>query len=160
VTIFTTIGGFAPLGTEAGASLILRDEAGWYLFFLAGSRHRRQCPPGHVFYAGTGGHRERGEGWPACVRREAAEEIGSGVALDSSTETWYVPHQGTIDRLSLRDRPTLAQLLAEGARLVVGDNRADAQLRLYPIGTAALLARLRPHLRERRPGSVPQMKGG
>ena len=54
-----TISDFAPEGVEAGVGLALQDAGGRYLFFLAGTRHR--CPPGTIFYAGIGGHREAGE---------------------------------------------------------------------------------------------------
>jgi hypothetical protein len=63
---------FAPEDSEAGVGLALEDGEGRYLFFLAGTRHR--CPPGELFYAGIGGHRERGqqgawESWPDCAHR-------------------------------------------------------------------------------------------
>ena len=210
-----TIDDFAPEGVESGASLILRDEDGRYLFFLAGTRHRHQCPPGQLFYAGIGGHRELGEAWPDCVRREAAEEIGSAVDIESSAVTWYVPHHGEIERARIRDRPrplalyemihpprtpaagglyriviyegrlrtppiirlpdevrgvigltedqvvlgpqrrpTLAQLLDEGARVLAGEGPEDLEFQLYPIGTAAALSRLLLHVKER-PRSAP-----
>jgi hypothetical protein len=42
-------------------------------------------------------------------------------------------------------KPTLAELLEEGARLVAGGERLSHQTRLYPLGTArALAAVLRP----------------
>jgi len=103
--MFSTIEEFAPEGTETGVALALQDDSGRYLFFLAGTRHQRQCPPGQLFYAGIGGHRERGEDWLVCVHREVKEETGTEVDILSSSITWYVPQQGTIRRLKPRDRP-------------------------------------------------------
>ena len=39
-------------------------------------------------------------------------------------------------------RPTLAQLLAEGARIVAGAETVDRETRLYPLGTAQALAQI------------------
>ncbi len=68
-----------PEGAETGVGLALRDERGRYLFFLAGTKF--DCPPGELFYAGIGGHREDGESWVECAHREAIEEIGVDVEL-------------------------------------------------------------------------------
>lgn len=43
---------------------------------------------------------------------------------------------------SLERKPTLAQLIEEGALLIAGGEMVDRQTRLYPIGTALALARL------------------
>jgi len=90
-----SIDDFAPQGVEAGVGLALQDDAGRYLFFLAGTRHH--CPPGELFYAGIGGHREEGEYWMACTQREACEEIGVGVEILSADRTWHIP----VDRQAL-----------------------------------------------------------
>ena len=71
------INDLVPGGAEAGVGLALQDDCGRYLFLLAGTRFR--CPPGELFYAGIGGHREKGESWPACALREAQEEIGADI---------------------------------------------------------------------------------
>ncbi len=94
---------FAPTGTESGTGLALRDETGRYLFFVAGTRHR--CPPGELFYAGIGGHREPGEDWVACAHREAAEEIGARVLVRDAVTTWYLPRDSTPEVVQLADRP-------------------------------------------------------
>ncbi|HET6444610.1 MAG TPA: GNAT family N-acetyltransferase [candidate division Zixibacteria bacterium] len=92
---------FAPEGVESGVGLAIQDEAGRYQFFLAGSRHL--CPPGELFYAGIGGHREQGETWRQCAEREAMEEIGVGIRLLSSKETWHIPTSGPAVVVELTD---------------------------------------------------------
>jgi 8-oxo-dGTP pyrophosphatase MutT (NUDIX family) len=200
------IADFAPDGTEAGVGLALQDDGERYLFFLAGTRHR--CPPGELFYAGIGGHREAGEDWLTCAHREAEEEIGTDVGIAPASVTWYVPQRGPVQQVkvsdqpqplafyemvhppgtpragelyriviykarlhdkpkdlppdevqavialterqvirSLEDRPTLAELLHEGASLVAGEERVDLQVRLYPLGTARALAHILCHIR-------------
>lgn len=98
-----TIADFAPDGIEAGVGLALQDDTGRYLFFLAGTRHR--CPPGELFYAGIGGHREVGEDWLACAHREAGEEVGTDVDILSAAATWYVPRQGPVQQIEVSDQP-------------------------------------------------------
>jgi 8-oxo-dGTP pyrophosphatase MutT (NUDIX family) len=98
-----SIDAFAPQGEEAGVGLAIRDQSGRYIFFLAGSRHH--CPPGELFYAGIGGHREPGESWVECAQREAREEVGTGVSIVSSPGTWHMPYQGEVERLLLPDEP-------------------------------------------------------
>jgi len=197
--VIRTIADFAPSGTEAGVGLALRDASERYLFFLAGTRHR--CPPGELFYAGIGGHREAGEDWLACAHREAKEEVGIDIDVVPAVVTWYVPQQGPVQRVEVSDqprpfalyemvhapgtpragelyriviykaylhhrpknlapdevqgiialtarqvvrglegKPTLAELLDEGALLVAGGEHIDLQVRLYPLGTARALA--------------------
>jgi 8-oxo-dGTP pyrophosphatase MutT (NUDIX family) len=204
--MFRTIAEFAPEATEAGVGLALQDESGRYLFFLAGTRHR--CPPGELFYAGIGGHREAGEDWLACARREVEEETGTEVEIVPASLTWYIPRQGPVRQLDVSDqprplafcemihppgtprpgelyriviykahlrgkpkvllldevrgvialterqvirgldcKPTVAQLLEEGACLVVGEEHVDLQVRLYPLGTASALAHILRELR-------------
>jgi 8-oxo-dGTP pyrophosphatase MutT (NUDIX family) len=101
--VIRTIADFAPDGTESGVGLVLQDDAGRYLFFLAGTRHH--CPPGELFYAGIGGHREAGEDWLMCARREAQEEVGRDIEVLPVPVTWYVPQQGPIQRVEVSDRP-------------------------------------------------------
>jgi 8-oxo-dGTP pyrophosphatase MutT (NUDIX family) len=196
-----TIADFAPDHVEAGVGLALEHGDGRYLFFLAGARHH--CPPGELFYAGIGGHREPGEDWLACARREVREETGAQVELLTASITWHVASDGRMSQVDLADqprplalyemihppgtprpgelyriviyrarlrgrpealppdevrgvialtrrqvvqglerKPTLAQLLAEGASLVAGGEDLSPALRLYPLGTAAALAHL------------------
>lgn len=94
---------FAPEGTETGVGLALQDSQGRFLFFLAGTRHH--CPPGELFYAGVGGHREEGEDWLACAHREAMEETGTDVEVLASSTTWHIPNRGSVRQVETHDRP-------------------------------------------------------
>jgi 8-oxo-dGTP pyrophosphatase MutT (NUDIX family) len=98
-----TISDFCPPGAESGVGLALQDDQGYYLFFIAGTRHH--CPPGERFYAGIGGHRESGESWLACAHREALEEVGTDVDIFSAPLTWYIPHDRPARQVELTDRP-------------------------------------------------------
>ena len=204
-----TIADLIPDGTESGVGLVLLDECGRYLFFLAGTR--RRCPPGELFYAGIGGHREEGEDWLTCAHREALEEVGADIHILPVPVTWYLPHRGPIRQVEIADRPRalmlyemihppdtpragelyrivifkarlcgtpqnlppdevqgvialtgeqvarglerkplLADLLDEGALLIIGDKGLDRQVRLYPLGTARALAYLLCRIDEER----------
>jgi 8-oxo-dGTP pyrophosphatase MutT (NUDIX family) len=98
-----SISDFCPKGAEAGVGLVLQDANGRYLFFIAGTRH--SCPPGELFYAGIGGHREPGEDWLACAHREALEEVGTDVHILSAPVTWYMPRHRPPRQVEVTDRP-------------------------------------------------------
>jgi 8-oxo-dGTP pyrophosphatase MutT (NUDIX family) len=99
-----TIADFAPDGTEAGVGLVLQDQGGRYLFFIAGTRHHH-CASGELFYAGIGGHREAGEDWLDCAHREAREEIGADIEVVPVPVTWHVSQQGLVKRVEVSDQP-------------------------------------------------------
>lgn len=103
MNMISAIADFVPEGAEAGVGLVLQDDSGRYMFFLAGTRHH--CPPGELFYAGIGGHREAGEDWMACAHREAKEEIGTDVDILSAPVTWYISQRGSVQQLEVMDRP-------------------------------------------------------
>ncbi len=98
-----SINDLIPEGAETGVGLALRDSDGRYLFFLAGTKF--DCPPGELFYAGIGGHREEGESWVECAHREAIEEIGVDVELQSSHSTWRISSDGDAESISVSDEP-------------------------------------------------------
>ena len=188
-----------PADAETGVGLALQDQGGRYLFFLAGTKF--DCPPGELFYAGIGGHREEGESWVECAHREAIEEIGVDVELLSSDDTWIVSSEGEAECIAVSDlpcpralyrmihpenspragdtyhiviyrsalleppaqtpideargivaltreqvvrgpdrKPTITQLIDEGAKVVALVEPMDFETTLYPIGTAAALA--------------------
>ena len=99
----TCIDDLVPEGAESGVGLALQDSLGRYLFFLAGTKFT--CPPGELFYAGIGGHREEGETWIECAHREAIEEIGVDVDLLPSDDTWLVSSDGEAERIVVSDEP-------------------------------------------------------
>ena len=92
-----------PQNAETGVGLALRDDHGRYLFFLAGTKFA--CPPGELFYAGIGGHRERGETWVQCAHREATEELGANIELLPSSDTWLVSSDDEPRRIAISDDP-------------------------------------------------------
>ena len=98
-----SIADLIPEGAESGVGLALRDQQGRYLFFLAGTKF--DCPPGELFYAGIGGHKEEGETWVECAHREAVEEIGVAVELLPSRDTWVVSSDGEAESIVVSDEP-------------------------------------------------------
>jgi 8-oxo-dGTP pyrophosphatase MutT (NUDIX family) len=208
--VIESIADFCPPGAEAGIGLALQDAQERYLFIIAGPRHH--CPPGELFYAGIGGHREPGEDWLACAHREALEEVGTDVDIVSAPATWYLPRHGAAGLVEMADqprplalyemvhppgtpragevyrivvyqaqlqgppsnlhedevlaiialtreqvirgpgrKPTLAELLGDGAQIVASTGTIDDYICLYPLGTASALAHVLGHL-GRQPG--------
>ena len=188
-----------PEGAESGVGLALQDPQGRYLFFLAGTKF--DCPPGELFYAGIGGHREKGETWIECAHREAIEEMGVDVELLPSDDTWIVSSDGEAERILVSDeprpmalygmvhpenapragdtyyiviyraaliqppsdlpidevrgiialsskqviegpqrKPSIAEIISEGAEIVSLAKPVDLDTLIYPIGTASALA--------------------
>jgi len=205
--VIRCIADFVPDDAESGVGLVLQNENGHYLFFMAGTRDSHRCSPGELFYGGIGGHREEGEDWLTCAHREAREETGMDIDIIPAPVTWYVPHQGPVQPIEVIDeprpfafyelvfppnirveggiyyiviyqarlhtrpremppdelrgiialsaeqvvrgleyRPTLTELLDDGAVLVTGEKYLDPQVRLFPVGTAAALAQILPHI--------------
>ena len=101
--MLTSIADLIPEGAEIGVGLALQDRQGRYLFFLAGTKF--DCPPGELFYAGVGGHLEKGESWVECAHREAIEEIGVDVELIPSHDTWVVSSDGEAERIDVSNEP-------------------------------------------------------
>lgn len=92
---------FAPEGETCGVGLALEDGSGRFLFCVAGFRYR--CPPGQRYFMGIGGHREQGESWVDCARREAREEIGAELAVMDAGRTLLVTAGGLVEEVRLRD---------------------------------------------------------
>lgn len=101
--IIKSISDFAPDGKESGVGLALPDDDSRYLFILPGTRYH--LPPGEMFYAGIGGHLEMGEDWLMCAHREAKEEIGIDIDIIPAQVTWYIPQQGSIQQVKVKDQP-------------------------------------------------------
>lgn len=101
--ILRNIADFAPPGIECGTGLALQDETGRHIFCLAGVKY--QGPPGELFYAGIGGHLERGEDWLSCIHRETKEEIGIDLEVISSPVTWHVPQNNRVQNVNVIDYP-------------------------------------------------------
>ena len=193
------IADLVPECAETGVGLALQDGEDRYLFFLAGTKF--DCPPGELFYAGIGGHREEGESWVECAHREAIEEMGVDVELLPSDDTWIVSSDGEAERILVSDeprpmtlyrmvhpenapragetyhiviyraaliqppsdlpidevrgiialsskqviegpqrKPSIAELISEGAGIVSLAKPVDLNTLIYPIGTASALA--------------------
>lgn len=116
----TTLADFAPEGVESGVGLALTGTDGRYLFFLAGTRHPR--PPGTLFYAAR---------LTDPPKQLPPDEVRGIVVLTTEQV-----------KRSLERQPTLAELLDKGAGIIAGAESVDRQMRLYPIGAAAALARM------------------
>lgn len=97
------IADFAPDGVACGVGLALEDGAGRFVLCVGGSRYR--CPPGQRFFMGIGGHREVGESWADCARREVREEVGAGVELRDSPRSWHLSPDGALEPVRMADRP-------------------------------------------------------
>ncbi|MDA5108567.1 NUDIX domain-containing protein [Brevibacillus thermoruber] len=191
---------YLPKNVEIGVGLALMDTNEDYVFFLAGTRHK--FTSNELFYAGIGGHLEQGEDLISCGKREAMEEIGAEVQIQSSpTNTVYISKDKEIRTITISDEPkplavyemihpsgspregnlyyiiiylarmltsprdlkidevsgvitmnkeqvkkgifrriTLKSLMEEGARLIAGSSNINADVILYPIGTAEALS--------------------
>ena len=103
--MITCIADFLSGSTESGTGLVLQNENGLFLFFLAGTRHQKFCPPGDLFFGGIGGHLEGSEDLLTCAHREAKEEIGTDIEILPSSVTWYVSHNFSVEQVELSDRP-------------------------------------------------------
>lgn len=81
---------YIPNDAEIGVGLELRLRTDQYVFFLPGTRHKRDQSINEIFYAGVGGHLELGEDLLECGRREAQEEIGLSIEYEDSNRTVYI----------------------------------------------------------------------
>jgi len=90
-----------PEKAEIGVGLALKD-GNEYIFFLAGSRHN--CPRGEMFFAGIGGHLERGENLVQCAEREAAEEAELEIEIKDSHPTLFISREGEIKNIQVEER--------------------------------------------------------
>ncbi len=103
--MITSIADFICGSTESGVGLVLQNDDGLFLFFLAGTRHQKFCLSGELFYGGIGGHREEDEDLLTCAYREAKEEIGKDIDIMPSSVTWYVSPDFTVKQVELSEKP-------------------------------------------------------
>jgi len=87
--------------SEIGVGLALKDGKN-YIFFLAGKKH--QCPPGKIFFAGIGGHLEKGESLIQCAYREAREEAEMEIEIVDSRETFFISGEEEIKKLQVEEK--------------------------------------------------------
>jgi ADP-ribose pyrophosphatase YjhB (NUDIX family) len=90
-----------PKNAEIGVGLAI-NYGNHYLFFLAGERHN--CPPKEIFYAGIGGHLEKGESLLECAHREAKEEIDADIEIINSPITYYISKNSKIQEINVKER--------------------------------------------------------
>jgi 8-oxo-dGTP pyrophosphatase MutT (NUDIX family) len=91
------------------------------------------------------GTSREGESYRIVIYKAHLDEKPKDLPLDE-VQGIIALTEGQVIR-GLEGRPTLAELLDEGARLVAGQKHVGLQVRLYPLGTARALAHLFRHIR-------------
>lgn len=87
---------------EIGVGLALKTDNQKYLFFLPGKKFVNM--KNNMFYAGIGGHLEKGEDFVTCAKREVKEELDADIQLISSEKTWYMHSDGELENIQVEDK--------------------------------------------------------
>lgn len=131
-----------------GSSALIHDDTGRQYLELTKPKHWRRRDDGAtvVGIGGIGGSIEQGETALACLQREAREEIGATVEIESSETTYLVYERSLVEPLLLEDRGSPRPLLFTiSQNLHRQDELPEAEVLAIATYTARLLGAPRPY---------------